>query len=104
MTTCQGNKTYKAKYSEQFIDYTIKFVDYDNSLISSETYHYGDVVEQPADPTRPSDTNFVYTFAGWDSEVTTCKGSKTYKATYTSVSIRYTIASAYTATQLIQLG
>ena len=91
MTECQGNKTYKAKYSETYIDYTIKFVNYDNTVISSKTYHYGDDVEVPANPTRPSDATNVYTFAGWDSEVTECQGNKTYRATYTSTTAQYTI-------------
>ena len=45
----------------------------------------------PADPVRASDNTYTYAFTGWDSEVTTCQGNKTYKATYFQQYIEYTI-------------
>lgn len=65
------------KASEAKEEYTIKFVDYDDKLISSNKYHKNDVVSVPDDPVRDG-----YYFNGWDSEVSNVNGDKTYKATY----------------------
>lgn len=92
IVVCGGNTTYKALYDSTYIDYTITFKNYDDSIITSATYHYGDTVEVPTTPAKPSDNTYSYTFAGWDNEVTTVTGNTTYKATYTPVYIEYTIA------------
>ncbi len=65
------------KSSEAKEEYTIKFVDYDDKLISSNKYHKNDIVSIPSAPVRDG-----YYFNGWDSEVTNVNGDKTYKATY----------------------
>ena len=92
VVVCGGNTTYKALYDSTYIEYTITFVNYDDTELSSKTYHYGDTVEVPQTPAKPSDNTYSYTFAGWDKEVTTVTGNTTYKATYTPVYIEYTIA------------
>ena len=86
-----ADKTYKATYTSTYIEYTIKFVNYNDTELSSKTYHYGETVEVPANPTREADNTYAYAFAGWDSEITEVKGNKTYKATYTESYIEYTI-------------
>ena len=60
-------------------------------MISEKTYHYGDTVTPPADPTRESNNTYKYTFSGWNNTVTACTGSKTYTAVYTPEYIDYTI-------------
>ncbi len=65
-----------------YIEYTVKFVDYDNREISSKTYHYGDRVTVPGDPEREEDETYTYSFSGWDKEITEVKGNETYTATY----------------------
>ena len=84
IVNCNGNVTYTATYSQEYINYTVKFVNDDGSEISTATYHYGDEIVEPSAPTKASDGNYTYTFAGWDSEVVNCNGDKTYTATYTS--------------------
>ena len=68
--------------------YTVKFVDWDGTEISSNEYHLGDKVDIPADPVRGEDENYTYTFAGWDKTVTDCAGDEIYNATYEE-KIRY---------------
>jgi metallophosphoesterase superfamily enzyme len=56
-------------------------------VISSQTYHWGEKVIVPANPTREEDENGTYTFAGWDKEVVACAGDATYIATYTTAAV-----------------
>ena len=88
---CEGDATYTATYTPTYIEYTVKFVDEDNTPISTRTYHYGDTIVAPTNPTKASDNTYNYTFAGWDKTVTNCDGDATYKATYTSSYINYTV-------------
>ena len=80
-----GSVTYTATYASSYIDYTIEFKNWDGTVISSNTYHYGDSVAAPADPTRTDGKAYTYTFAGWDKKVVNCAGNTTYTATYDAV-------------------
>ncbi len=73
--------TYSDEKSE-YIDYTVVFKDYDGTVLSEKTYHYGDEVTIPDDPEREEDETYTYSFSGWDKEVTEVKGNETYTATY----------------------
>lgn len=63
-------------------DYTVRFVDEDGTELSSQIYHWGDVVAPPADPTKAPDEIGSYAFAGWTPAVVSCAGNATYTATY----------------------
>ena len=73
---------YKAVYEPSYIDYTVRFLNEDGSVISEATYHYGEDVVVPADPAKAADETYTYTFAGWDKEVTSVKGNTDYTAVY----------------------
>ena len=88
---CNGDATYTATYAPAYIDYTVVFKNWDDTVISSKTYHYGDAVTAPSNPTKEADNTYTYAFAGWDSEVKACVGDATYTATYTPVYIEYTV-------------
>ena len=64
-------------------DYTVKFVDYDDSIISERIYNANEKIVIPSNPVRESDETYNYTFAGWDKEVTSVKENVDYTATYT---------------------
>ena len=90
-----GAATYTATYDATYIDYTITFVNEDETVISSEKYHYGESVEIPQDPTKDATAEYTYTFAGWSPEVVaTVSGNATYKATFTAVKNKYTLTLA----------
>ena len=91
VTSVKGNVDYKAVYESSYIDYTVRFLNEDGSVISEATYHYGDDVAVPADPAKAADETYNYTFAGWDKEVTSVKGNVDYKAVYESSYIDYTV-------------
>ena len=68
------------------------FKDYDNSIISSQTYHYDEAIILPSNPVRESDNTYNYTFKDWDKVVLTlCKGSAEYIAQYNQTYIEYLV-------------
>ena len=85
VTGCTGNKVYTATYASNYIDYTVIFKNYDGTVLSSKTYHYGDTIIAPNTPNKPEDDEYTYTFAGWDSSVVACNGNKTYTAMFNSI-------------------
>ena len=91
VTSVKGNVDYKAVYEPSYIDYTVRFLNEDGSVITEATYHYGEDVVVPADPAKAADETYTYTFAGWDKEVTSVKGNTDYKAVYESSYIDYTV-------------
>ena len=86
-----GDATYTATYTANYINYVVKFVDYNCGVISENTYHYGDSVTVPADPSRGADNTYTYAFAGWDKPVSNVTGDATYTATYTANYINYVV-------------
>lgn len=63
---------------------TVTFLDDDGTLIQKIEYAYGETITVPAEPVKPADDNYIYTFAGWNPEVSMiCTGNAEYKAQYT---------------------
>lgn len=77
-TTATKDITYRATYSTQSYDYTVRFEDWDGTLISEKSYNSGDTIVKPSNPTRGG-----YIFNGWEpNPPSTCTKSATYVATY----------------------
>ncbi len=66
------------------LTYTVTFIS-DGKIVSSATYHYGEMPVLPEDPTRPGTYSTSYTFAGWSPTVTAVMGDTTYEATFLAV-------------------
>ncbi len=60
------------------VNYTVSFVDYDDSPITSVEVVEGESATAPEDPTREG-----YDFAGWDTDFSNVTADLTVKATYT---------------------
>ena len=58
--------------------YTVRFLDWDNSVISTQTITYGDSATPPPNPTRVG-----YTFSGWSGNYTNVTADVDIKAQYT---------------------
>ena len=71
-----------ATFEVEIVTATVVFKNYDDSIISSAEYMYGDKIAVPADPVRESNGIYTYTFAGWDKAVIDCVGDAVYTATY----------------------
>ena len=82
VVACAGDATYTANYDSVYIEYTVIFKNIDGTEISKTTYHYGDEITIPEDPSKEADLVGTYTFTGWDSEITVCEGNKVYTVTY----------------------
>lgn len=87
VVACTADTAYTAIYTATYIDYAVVFKNWDGSVISSQSCHYGDAVTVPADPTRPADSEYAYAFIGWDKTVTQCAGDTTYIAKYSATPI-----------------
>lgn len=67
-----------AVYLAGTIEYTVRFIDWDGSVIGEEqTVEYGAAATAPADPTREN-----YIFTGWDSEFSEIFSDTDVYATY----------------------
>lgn len=62
--------------------YTVTFAFEDGTVIATATYHYGDTVTVPADPTKEADAVGTYTFTGWDKEIVAVEDNTTYTALF----------------------
>lgn len=72
----------------------MKFVDYDGTVIKTDSYASGTLaadIEKPADPTRAEDAQCVYTFTGWDPAIADVTDDVTYTAQYDCEVKSYTI-------------
>ena len=75
-------------------EYTVKFVDDDDTVILSTSYTYGtaaDDVVRPRTPQKPSTAQYTYTFTGWTPEIAAVTADAIYKATYSAAVNNYTI-------------
>ena len=83
--TVTQDATYTPIFTSVYINYEVKFLNDDGKFISAyNKYHYGDEVRVPTQtPTKAEDDEYVYTFSGWDKEITTVTGDTVYTATYT---------------------
>ncbi|WP_400210792.1 InlB B-repeat-containing protein [Candidatus Methanarcanum hacksteinii] len=83
----------------QPIKYTVTFVNDDGTVLKTTQYVAGtsaSSIVMPENPTKEADTQYTYTFSGWDPEIADVTGNVTYKATYTkspisSGGVKYTL-------------
>ncbi|MBR5755354.1 MAG: hypothetical protein IKX97_06020, partial [Erysipelotrichaceae bacterium] len=83
--TYTGEFGLKAAHGELELVFTVTWVNYDDSVLETdEGVEYGATPEyNGATPTRPATSQYTYTFAGWDPEISEVIGNITYKAIYT---------------------
>ena len=86
-----GDVTYTAVFERTVNKYTVKFMNGDEILQSTEV-EYGTVPEYKGEnPTKQGDAQYSYTFKGWDKEVVAVTGEATYTATFNQTTNQYTI-------------
>ncbi|MBQ1852390.1 MAG: hypothetical protein II134_00970 [Lachnospiraceae bacterium] len=95
ITAVDGEKTYKATYTETVNKYKVTFVDEDGTVLKETTeYDYGTKaadIAKPADPTKEATAEKTYGFGGWSPEIADVTGDVTYKATYVDANAKYKV-------------
>ena len=77
-----GDATYKATFNATKNKYLIVFQDEDGAELKSEEVEYGEMPIAPAPPSKPADSEYTYTFAGWTPEIVVVTKEAVYTATY----------------------
>ncbi len=87
--------TFTATFKSIKNKYNVSFVDEDGTVLKeSKAYEYGTKaadIEKPENPTKTSNQEFNYVFAGWDQEVKDVTAEVTYKATYEARKNNYNV-------------
>ena len=73
------------------VQYEITFLNDDDSLLKQEKVNINEKIVAPTDPTKESDDNYDYTFAGWDKEFDKATSDLVISATYTKSTRKYNI-------------
>lgn len=72
-----GNVTYTAQFTSSINKYTVRYLNYDGSVISTQTIDYGSSASyHGVTPTKPDEGRKSYEFRGWDKD-TSCITSNT---------------------------
>ena len=84
--TVTGDVVYRAHYAETPRQYTITWKN-GPATITTTTAKYGEVPTPPSAPTKASDGEYSYTFAGWNPGVTNATGDATYTAVFNKTAL-----------------
>ncbi len=94
-----GNSTLYAVYTKTLRNYTVTFDAGEGYFTGGaskviQSYHYGDTIMQPEDPTRDEDATYRYLFIGWQPVLpsgATVTSSVTFTAAYRTIRIDGTL-------------
>jgi hypothetical protein len=68
--------------------YTVQFLNWDGSVLQSTQVEEGKMPQYTgATPTKPSDSQYSYTFSGWTPQIVAATADATYTATFTATEI-----------------
>ncbi len=74
------------------VNYTVTWKNYDGTVLDTDTVAYGNMpYYEGADPVKPEDDTYTYTFIGWTPDVSLVSGDVVYTATFESVYKLYTV-------------
>ena len=91
LTAVKGDQTYVAQYTQTIKWAFISFADYNGTTITTGKVLRGTAPTPPANPTRESDAQYIYSFNAWSPAITNADENQTYTATYNTTLRSYTI-------------
>ena len=99
LAAATADATYKAKFTQTVNTYTVTWVNWNGDVLEiDENVEYG---ERPtyngAQPTRPSTSEYVYTFDGWTPNITNVTADVTYTAKFTEAPNLHKISGSITS-------
>ena len=78
-----SHQSYYAQYEATLNQYEITFLNWDGEVLQSTMVDYGAMPEYfGVTPTKPEDDQYVYTFSGWEPEITIVVAYAEYTAQY----------------------
>lgn len=87
-----ADATYTAVFEGVLNQYTIRFLNYDGTVLQSGPVDYGTrPVYEGEIPEKPADAQFSYSFNGWEPEITEVVGDADYTAVFSSSVQTYTV-------------
>ena len=92
-----GNATYTLDYLATVNEYTVTFLNFDNTELQSSDVAYGEMPEYTgATPSRAASAQYTYTFTGWTPTLAAVTGKASYKAVFSQEAV---VASSSSAVQ-----
>lgn len=91
LSAVQGDQVYVAQYTQTIKWAFISFADYNGTTITTGKVLRGTAPTPPANPTRESDAQYIYSFNAWSPAITNADENQTYTATYNTTLRSYTI-------------
>lgn len=89
--TVTDNMTYTAYFEPTYLEWNIEFYNGDKR-ISYGTYHTGDEIAVPENPTKAEDKEYIYEFDGWNPPLEAIASKDvTYYAQYKATPKQYTV-------------
>ncbi len=85
LTKVTANATYTAQYSKVANEYTVTWVV--NGAKTTQKYKYGDMPSYTGALTKPSDSQYTYTFLKWDKTISKVTSDITYTAEFSKKEI-----------------
>ena len=87
-----GNIVYSARFNATVNKYTVKFVNYDGTLLSEQTLDYGTVPAYTGTaPTREANAQYTYVWNAWDKEISALLEDTVYTAHFDEILNYYKI-------------
>ena len=105
LTNIQAITTFTAQFNQVINQYTVTFVNWDGSVLGSDTVDYGTSASYSGStPTRPVDNQYKYTFSGWDISLTSITSNVTATAQYSTTDRFLCVFNNYDDTELYREG
>ena len=81
---CGSSNEYVAQFEAKYREYNVVFKNTDGTIITSKTYHYGDLIEYPTLSSK-EENGKIYEFQGWSTNKEKVDGNLEIIANYTIV-------------------